>query len=69
MSNNEQVYLKGTRTVDNDLDIKNILRTMNKLKAGLQVLIENDKKLIHKWHKYYIENTTIYPDSCEEHCP
>ena len=48
------------------MNIVNILRTIKKLKAGLSVVINNDKRLIAKAYKMYIKHSTQALDSEEE---
>ena len=48
------------------MNIMNILRTIKKLKAGLSVVINNDKELIAKAYKMYIKHSTQAFDSEQE---
>ena len=48
------------------MNIINLLRTINKLKAGLSVVIGNDKRLIAKAYDMSIHHSTLFSDSEDE---
>lgn len=50
----------------NEMNLFTILQTIQKLKAGLSVIIKNDHKLIEEARKIYLLNSRIYMDPKEE---
>ena len=48
------------------MNIVRLLKTVNKLKAGLAALIKDDPSLLFKTKEYYYSNLVIYSDSDEE---
>ncbi len=45
--------------VDRELDIISIVKTIHKLKAGLSAVIGDNKDIVRKSQKKYLESTTI----------
>ena len=49
-----------------EMNLFTILQTIQKLKAGVSVLIKNDHKLIEEAREMYLKNSRIYMDPKEE---
>lgn len=62
----ELLYFKGLCKIYADLDVINILKSIHKLKAGLNAIVGEDIELATKVQQYYQANTTIFSESEEE---
>jgi hypothetical protein len=65
MSRSERIYLKGYEKFEKEMNIINILRTIKKLKAGISVVINNDRKLISKAYEMFIKHSVQTLDAWE----
>ena len=70
MNRSEKIFLKAFHSVQKELDIIYIMKTIQKLKAGMAALYENDKerneKMMDTTKAIFYSNMTIYSDSEEE---
>ena len=55
----ELVFIKGREMAMNEMNIYTIIQTLQKLKAGLSVLVNDDKEILQKIHKLYVKNAII----------
>lgn len=55
----EKAYENGRKKIMKEMDIVNIIMTMQKLKAGLSAVIKNDSNLIYDAKKIYNNEITI----------
>ena len=63
---NDALYDKGNDIVKNELNFFTLLETLNKIKASLSVLINNDENLIKQIHKQYLKLAIIPNDGNQE---
>ena len=66
MSKSELIHSKAYDALDKELDIIHILKTIHKLKAGLSVVIKNNRNLIRQSSDLYLNHTAIYSNSEDE---
>ena len=66
LSRTEKIFIKGFHRISKELDIANLLLTVQKLKAGVSAIIENDQRLLHNTKQFFYTNCTIYSDTEEE---
>ena len=52
--------------INKELDIIHLLKTINKLKAGVSAVISADKKLMKSAKELFLNHTTIFTDSEDE---
>ena len=48
------------------MNIMKLLKTVNKLKAGVAAIINSDENLLYKTKELYFSNLCIYSDSEDE---
>ena len=66
MKRTEKIFLKGLYIIQKELDIANILTTINKLKAGLSAVMADDTHLMDRTKRFFYSNSTLFSDSEEE---
>ena len=54
-----EIYERGETMIKNDLNFFTMLETLNKIKASLAVIVQNDKNLIQKIHMQYLKLAII----------
>ena len=59
MNDQDRLYARCFETVAKELDYINIIKSIQKLSAGLAALIQNDEELIKQSRKLYLNRTTI----------
>jgi hypothetical protein len=59
-------YARGLKKVENDLDFIDLVRTVQKLKAGVSALVKNNKDKLDLTKDIYQQNMLIYSESEEE---
>ena len=62
MNEQERIYSRNFEAVANELDYINLMKTIQKLSAGLAAMIHDDENLLKEARELYLNRTTI---SCE----
>ena len=58
--------MKGSKLVNNELNIMNIIKTLQKLKAAVQVLVKKKDIQSELIEEQFLHHVAIYSDSDEE---
>jgi hypothetical protein len=53
LTSNQMKYLRGLKKVQNDLDFIGLVRSIQKLKAGVSAIIRNDKDIMNLTREIY----------------
>ena len=56
LNRTEKLFIKGWFQYQKELDIVNLLNTINKLKAGLSAVMADDTKLMEKTKRFFYSN-------------
>ena len=49
-----------------ELDVVNMLSTIQKLKAGMSAIMADDERMMEKTKRFFYSNSTIFSDTEEE---
>ena len=62
LTETELIFYKGADKYHSEMNILSLFHTVQKLKAGLSVLVNNDRDKVDEIRELYFENATLYVD-------